>query len=252
MTASTTTREMWKPNELVTAPVLPLKPWTAPTRKAYKPKALDAGTRVSWTYSSQPYWFGEPGKPGSEWMHESIVTRSGVVWSEGPYPTTWFVLQDGERTPVLVKRATKTDKGRTLSREVGALYQTGYSHDHSRRVVQAIDRVREFGIYAVVESTRPVHGNRWNGGYQSSEQKSLRWHLGYQACPAAHGKEWDDGEGYTHDRYAPNTYGMPWTPLTVADALLGKIEAGTLPFCGCITGEPVDVPQPVRCDAVYA
>jgi hypothetical protein len=176
-------------------------------------------------------------------MPGSTETVIGEIWADGPYPSTWWVIPDGDgsQDPVIVKRAGKRD-GFGHGGE-GSLYQPhSYPAGHWSRMIRAAENVRQRGgVYAVVDEERMG----WTGGQYGSPvpEKVLRWHAD-PGCPDAAGKPRDDGKGYA--TWRTSAHHGPWTVHTVVDVLIGRIDMhGSKPFCPrCVLLEPQ--PEPAR------
>ena len=177
-----------------------LSPWkrSLPARREYRPKPLDPGQRIEWTQK----------------IDGEAVTRQGTIWSDGPVPSSLWVLPDDDRgRAVAVKLPGKRDRewGRGLVQL--AFWPAGWAHD----AIWRAESVRRHGsVYAVAEETREV----W-GGYTGARRTETvyLWHAD-PGCPAAAGK----------DRGSPSW--PAYSVHDVVDILIGrKAPEGSPPFC---------------------
>ena len=87
----------------------PVKLWKPPTRRDYQPKPMDAGQRVAWSREVPARQGEDLGIYGRVQIPGSVETREGEIWSAGPSVNTWWVVPDGTREAVMIRRAGKRD-----------------------------------------------------------------------------------------------------------------------------------------------
>lgn len=124
------------------------------------------------------------------------LTRAGVIWSEGPAPSSvWVQPDDDPASPVAVKLPAKRAAEQGQRPEVMAQWSAGWQRDAIRRC----DNVNRFGhVFGVVDQ-------------ETKYAKTISWHADPE-CPGVAGKP-----RHTFD-------GMPRTEpaIAVIDLLLGK------------------------------
>jgi hypothetical protein len=79
---------------------------------------MDAGQRCSWERTIPAVRGEDRGIYGRTGTPAHAVTVAGEVWSSGPYPSSWWAVADGERMPVVIRKAGKRDV-----LEAGSLYE---------------------------------------------------------------------------------------------------------------------------------
>lgn len=150
--------------------MIKLRPWRTVAQRAYVPKPLDPGQRVTWERKTGP---GER------------ETCSGVVWSAGPVPSSLWVQPDGMPGEVVAVKVTRGKPGYQLPR-----YPAGWARDAVRRA----ENVRRHGhLYATVEQVTESWSWSWSCG-RSTSYRTLCWHAD-PACADAAGRERDTDAG---------------------------------------------------------
>lgn len=127
--------------------------------REYKPKPFDAGQRIEFTQDV------------SSTSCREIVTREGVIWSDGPRPhSVWVLPDDAPTEPVAV----------TTSPRGGGLPDVlpGLSPEWQRDTMRRCENVRRHGGVFAVNQQRATH---------SRDQWVIVWHT-WADCPFAIGK----------------------------------------------------------------
>lgn len=206
--------------------------WKAPARREYSPKPMDAGQRVTWQlvipghYAVPPHYDEEADTyiEGIGWTEPVTHERSGVIWSAGPAPRTWWAVPDDEPlTPVVIRWSGRKRAGEPAP---GDLFESSECQDW-RTVIRRAENVRKRGVYAVVLPEPPRTGSAPYEAYSS-----VQWHCDPD-CPLAAGRERADRPG-------------GWTLHRIVDVLVGRERFnGEPPFCRhCIMLDPDAEPQP--------
>ena len=95
-----------------------VRPWKPPARREYRPKPMDPGQRVSWERTLPAVRGEDRGIYGRYDVPARVETITGEIWSGGPSANTWWVVPDGIRAAVMIRRAGKRD-----IHDDGALYE---------------------------------------------------------------------------------------------------------------------------------
>lgn len=202
--------------------------WKPPARREYSAKPNDPGQRVTWSREISGHWTGHAWGDGS-WVAGHTLTRTGIIWSDGPFPrSSWVQPDDAPAGDMALIRYSTPRQARWH----GSITEThsfppSWQHDAIRRA----ESVRRHGsVYAVVDEVRAVHAGRW---LPQGAGEVLGWHADPQ-CPEAAGKERKHFAGH-----AP--YGLH----AVIDILTGRTEQrSSVPFCRrCIY---LDQPAPAE------
>lgn len=205
--------------------------WRVPPRREFRPKAMDIGQPITWTRTLGGW------KPGEGWQSRRDVTRAGTIWSEGPYPRSWWVIPDDGRTPtaVLVRTAGRRDR----MHGEGTLFQDR-SGDRWRSRVRRAELIRRRGIFPVVERTTPGAYDYARRGVGPSEHMVV-WHSDPDCPDAAEKLAYREDEGITARGYVNFGTYKPWTAYDVARLIMGLDQIGSspTPFCArCVAGDP--------------
>jgi IclR helix-turn-helix domain len=178
--------------------------WKAPSRRQYNPKPLDPGQAITWTKEIPGRWTGESWGQG-DWIPGQTVNRTGVIWSDGPLPSSVWVHADDVNETVAVKIPTP----RMVQRGHGPAEMPSYGPTWQRDALRRANHVAACGtVYAVVNETREVYRH----GYRRSNEEIMLWHTD-PACPDAAGKE-----------PRPDHLGYGYTVKTVIDGLIGRTQ----------------------------
>ena len=155
-----------------------LRPRKPPAQRQYVPKPTDGGQRVTWSREISGHWTGASWGEGT-WVPGRTVTRSGEIWSDGPYPrSSWVQPDDSLRGDmVLIRYATPRE-----ARWQGSITEC---HTAWRDAVRRAENLRRHGhVYAVLEGTeRP-----WGYSYGTTPRERLSYHCD-PCCELAAGKD---------------------------------------------------------------
>jgi len=196
--------ELWSDDpEFRTWKMPQVRMWTPPKPRAYKPAKMSPGQEIKFRDLS------------GEWT-------AGDIWSDGPYPSTWWVVSDGETVLVSGRKVP------AWKYPAGTLYRVA---DNWRDRIRRAENVRRRGVYPVVQETRKDPGYR----REITWRRYVIWHADTE-CPDAQGKERFDGSGES-DGYWHTFRGNPWDAGTIARLIMGLETTGRspTPFCArCI------------------
>ncbi len=186
-----------------------------PARREYVPKLADPGQRVTWSREISGHWTGAIWGEGT-WVPGHTVTRSGEIWSDGPYPRSSWVRPDDAPDMVLIRYATPREARWQASITESPSHPAGWASEAVRRA----ESVRKHGtVFATVDEIREV----WGRGYGPSRtEEVLTWHADPD-CSEAAGKRVQPG--WTRERGG-------WTVNAVVDILTGRTDQrSSVPLC---------------------
>lgn len=185
-----------------------------PSRGGFAVKALQPGSRLTWSRVLSGRWCGMPGS--GTWVGPSACDVSGTVWSEGPYPRSLWVTADGEGYPSLVIGATPS----RLKRGDAPWSEQSGSGERARLSTLRYQSLMRHGeVFAV------SHGKQ-DTGYHEHHGLEFRvscmrctypthvvmWHADRE-CPEIGGRPW-----------APDHYQSFYAPIDVARIVTGDTE----------------------------
>jgi hypothetical protein len=179
-----------------------LHTWKPPSRRQYNPKPLDPGQPITWTKEIPGRWTGATWGQGT-WIPSETVNRIGVIWSDGPLPSSVWVQPDDVNETVAVKLPTL----KMVQRGRGPAEMPSYGPDWQQAAPRRANHVAASGtVYAVVNETRESYRH----GYRRGTEEIMLWHCDPE-CPDAASKE-----------RRPDRLGYGYTIKTVIDGLIGR------------------------------
>lgn len=133
------------------------------TPKLFQPKAGEPGSRIEYTV----------------WQAGNELTRTGIVWADGPLASSRWVQPDHDPTNQVLVRVRRGKPAEQVPHSDG---------EAQRQTIRLFERIQAAGTVFAVREDREPTTRRPHNLYDLRSGLALSWHIDPQ-CPAVAGKE---------------------------------------------------------------